>query len=137
MEKSVQSKLNSFNTLKQLFKYGVIGIISNTTGYLLYLIATNFGLPPILTMTLLYVVGATIGFFGNRQITFSYTGNFFRSGIRYTLVHLTGYFINLALLIEFVDRLGYPHQLVQAIALFVVAAFLFIMFKLYVFRTSP
>jgi putative flippase GtrA len=138
VEKSVQFKLNStLSTLRQLLKYGVIGVISNATGYLLYLIVTHFGAPPILAMTLLYAVGATIGFFGHRRLTFSYTGSVFGSGLRYTIVHLTGYFINLAILVEFVDRLGYPHQLVQAVAIFIVAAFLFIMFKLFVFRISP
>lgn len=127
----------ALNTLRQLLKYGVTGLISNGVGYLLYLIVTYFGAAPAPAMTLLYAVGAIIGFFVNRRVTFSYTGNLFGSGFRYILVHLTGYCINLGILVEFVDRLGYPHQLIQAAAIFVVAAFLFITFKLFVFRSSP
>jgi putative flippase GtrA len=86
-------------------------------------------------MTLLYGVGATIGFIGNRRLTFSHTGNVLGSGFRYILAHLTGYFLNLAILLVFVGHLGYPHQLIQAIAIFVVAGYLFIVFKFFVFRS--
>ena len=126
----------TFSTLRQLLKYGVIGVISNATGYFIYLIITYFGAPPIFAMTLLYAVGAAVGFFGNRRLTFSYKGSMVGSGFRYILVHLTGYCINLTILVEFVDQLGYPHEIVQAIAIFVVAAFLFLMFKFFVFRSS-
>ncbi|WP_447891292.1 GtrA family protein [Pseudomonas hormoni] len=123
------------STILQLIKYGLIGISTNTIGYLLYLVATYIGITPILSMTLLYILGATIGFIGNRRLTFAYTGNILGSGIRYTLVHLAGYTLNLGILVIFVDLLGYPHQIIQAIAIFTVAVFLFIMFKAFVFRS--
>jgi uncharacterized membrane protein (GlpM family) len=50
-------------------------------------------------------------------------------------VHASGYLCNLAILRVFVDRLGYPHQIVQAVAIFVVAAYLFLAFKMFVFVT--
>lgn len=129
-------KLGSMDsTIVQLIKYGIIGISTNTAGYLLYLVATHIGITPILSMTLLYLLGATIGFIGNRRLTFAYTGSILGSGTRYTLVHLAGYALNLGILVLFVDLLGYPHQIVQAIAIFTVAAFLFIMFKVFVFRS--
>ncbi|MGH8384632.1 MAG: GtrA family protein [Pseudomonas sp.] len=122
-------------TLVQLIKYGIIGISTNTAGYLLYLAATYIGITPIWSMTLLYALGASIGFVSNRRITFAYEGGIFGSGIRYVLVHLAGYALNFGILIIFVDRLGYPHQIIQVFAIFTVAAFLFIMFKFFVFRS--
>lgn len=117
----------------QLFRYALVGLLSNLAGYLAYLLFTSLGSPPKTTMTLLYGVGAAIGFLGNRNLTFSYKGDLLGSGIRYLIVHAFGYFMNLFILFMFVDELGYPHQLVQAIAIFVVAAFLFISFKFFVF----
>ncbi|QAY88434.1 hypothetical protein CUN61_29035 [Pseudomonas arsenicoxydans] len=106
-------------------------------GYLIYLFVTYCGISPLLAMTLLYSVGAIVGFVGNRQLTFNYSGSPLASGFRYILVHMVGYFLNLTLLLVFVECLGYPHQIVQAVAIFVVAAFLFVAFKFFVFRSYP
>jgi len=119
----------------QLLRYGFIGLASNTVGYLLYLGITYLGTPPKLAMTLLYVSGAALGFFGNRQLTFAHQGSILSAGLRYVLVHTLGYFLNLTILLVFVDHAGYPHELVQAMAILIVAIFLFLTFKLFVFRS--
>jgi putative flippase GtrA len=121
---------------KQLVRYALVGVASNTAGYLVYLLITYLGIPPKTAMSLLYAVAATASFFGNRSITFAYKGGVLGSSIRYFITHVVGYSMNLAILVIFVDLLGYPHQFVQAIAIFVVAAFLFVAFKFFVFRTT-
>jgi putative flippase GtrA len=118
---------------KQLTRYAFVGIVSNLAGYMLYLLASYLGATPKITMTLLYGVGATIGYFGNRSFTFSHKGSLIGPCIYYLVAHFIGYFINLVILIIFVDRFMYPHQLVQGIAILVVAGFLFIAFKFIVF----
>lgn len=117
----------------QLFRYALIGLLSNIAGYLVYLALTYMGGTPKVTMTLLYGVGAAVGFFGNRSLTFEHKGGVMGAGVRYVIVHSFGYLINLGILIVFVDILGYAHQWVQAVAIFLVAAFLFVLFKLFVF----
>ena len=117
----------------QLVRYGLVGIVSNLSGYLVYLLITYWGVEPKKTMTLLYFVGAAIGFIGNRKWAFTHKGSALKSGIRYFVAHFFGYLINLLILLTFVDRLGYPHQLVQAVAVLVVASFLFLAFKYFVF----
>ncbi len=126
----------SKGSFKQLTRYTLVGIVSNLFGYLVYLLVTYLGATPKLTMTLLYGVGAAIGYIGNRNLAFAHKGNLLGSGVRYFMAHSFGYFINLALLSIFVDQLGYAHQWVQAIAIFVVAGFLFLAFKYFVF-TDP
>jgi putative flippase GtrA len=121
------------DTFAQLTRYAFVGIVSNSAGYLVYLLLTYLGLPPKVTMTLLYGIGAAIGYMGNRNVTFMHKGGLLGSGIRYFMAHCLGYCINLAILIILVDKLGYAHQWVQAIAIFVVAGFLFIAFKFSVF----
>lgn len=130
------SALNNKSPAKQLYHYALVGIASNSSGYIVYLLATYLGGTPKITMTFLYGVGAVIGYFGNRKLTFAHKGSMLGSGIRYVIVHFFGYFFNLTILIVFVDELGYVHQLVQAIAIVVVAAFLFMAFKFFVF-TNP
>lgn len=120
-------------TLRQLFRFGVIGLLQNGIGYGLYLILTLAGLPPKPTMTVLYLVGATASFLANRRFTFGHTGKLTHAGIRFVLAHLGGYLINLLLLWWLVDQNGYPHQWVQAGAIFVVATYLFVSFRFFVF----
>lgn len=121
-------------TFAQLLRYGVVGVGNNAVGYLLYLAATYLGATPKLTMTILYGVGAAIGFWGNRRLTFAHKGDVMGTAAKYLLIQAMGYLLNFSILSIFVDRLGYPHQAVQAAAIFIVAAFLFSAYKLFVFR---
>ncbi len=118
---------------KQLTRYAFVGIVTNLTGYLVYFLVTYLGATPKITMTLLYGAGATIGYLGNRNFTFSHKGSLLGSSVSYFIAHLFGYLINLAILIVYVDQLGYEHQWVQAVAVFVVAGILFIAFKFFIF----
>ena len=123
-------------SIAQLFRYALVGLLSNVAGYLVYLAFTYLGGTPKVTMTLLYGVGAAVGFFGNRSHTFEHHGSIIGAGVRYVIVHCIGYLLNLSILIVFVDKMGYAHQWVQAIAIFIVAAFLFLAFKEFVFPAS-
>lgn len=116
----------------QLARFGVVGLASNSFGYLVYLLITHWGIEPKRTMTLLYTIGASIGYFGNRRWTFAHKG-LYGAGRRYVVAYLLGYLTNLLLLFTLVDRLGYSHQWVQAVAIFVVAGLLFLAMKYFVF----
>lgn len=120
-------------TLRQLLSYALIGVLTNILGYVLYIGLTQLSGAPKLTMTLLYGIGSIIGFLANRRFTFGHNGHIGAAGVRYLLVQFAGYLINLFLLIFFTDWLGFSHQIVQAIAVVVVAIFLFILFRTFVF----
>lgn len=119
---------------KQLLYYGLIGIITNLSWYAVYLLITSFGAEPKLVMSLIYLCGATTTYLANRKWTFQHSGHWLNSTIRYVIAHMMGYTLNLLLLLVFVDYYHYPHQWVQGIAIFIVAGFLFITFKFFVFR---
>lgn len=121
---------------RQLIRYGLVGIASNLSGVFVYLLITYVGVEPKKTMTLLYIVGAAIGFAGNRQWAFAHKGALLSSGFRYFIAHFFGYLINLFILLIFADRLGYLHQWVQAVAIVIVAGFLFLAFKYFVFPSA-
>lgn len=125
--------LSSGKTFQQFISYVCIGVLTNVLGYTVYLFLTYLWGAPKLTMTLLYFVGASIGFLANRRFTFRHKGHIGVAGARYLLVQLAGYLLNLVLLLLFVDWLGLAHQLVQAIAVVVVAIFLFFLLRFFVF----
>ena len=138
------SELNSWmkhlkdnKTLKQLFLYGITGIILNLLGFLVYLMVTWLGVEPKLAMTCLYGAGVLIGFFANKRIVFCSEDEGYRSFIKFLLAHIVGYGINFLILYYFYDVLGYMHQVVQFVAIFVVAVYLFVVFKFLVFKQSP
>ena len=123
--------------MRQLIRYGLVGMVSNITIYIVYLLITYFGVEPKTAMTLVYIIGASIGFVGNRKWTFAHRGDPASAALRYVLAHLLGYLLNFLILYIFVDHLGYAHQGVQAMAILIVAGFLFVIFKFFVFRERP
>lgn len=119
--------------ISQLFRYGLVGVVTNLALYFFYLSITYLGIEPKKAMTISYIVGVFLGFIGHRKWTFMHKGALLGSGARYIIAHLFGYLINFLILLTFVDKLGYPHQWVQAAAIIVVAAFLFVTFRYFVF----
>lgn len=120
-------------SIRQIFSFVLIGVLTNLFGYGIYILLTYLGIPPKLTVTILYPIGAAIGFFANRRFTFQHNGHIGAAGIRYLIVQLLGYLLNIFMLAFFVDRLGFPHQIIEAFAIAVVAVFLFVSSRLFVF----
>lgn len=125
--------LLDLGVFRQLLRYVLVGLATNCSGYALYLLLTYMGTTPKLTMSALYATAALLGFFANRTFTFRHDGHIGGAGVRFLLAHILGYVLNLALLLVFVDHLGFAHELVQGCAIVVVAAFLFVSFRLFVF----
>lgn len=119
--------------LAQLFRYGLVGIGINAALYLVYLFLVHCGLDPKAAMSIAYILGIAIGYFGHKQLTFANKENYCPTLIRYALAHLGGYLINLVLLWMLVDYFSWPHAFVQVLCIFVVAAYLFLIFKYWVF----
>lgn len=122
-----------FPVLLQVVRYGVVGVLNNLLGYLIYLAITYFWLDPKVAITILYPVGALTAYFGHSKYSFSYRGRSTTSLLRYVIAHLVGYSVNLLMLFIFSDKLKFPHQAVQAVAIIVVAGILFLMFRYFVF----
>lgn len=120
-------------TLYQIIRYGVVGVLNNSLGYLIYLVVTSLGVNPKAAITIFYPIVIAASYCSHLKYSFSYKGRRASSLFRYTLVYFIGYGVNLILLIMLADKLKFPHQIVQAIAIPVVAGILFIMLKFFVF----
>ena len=122
---------------KQLLRYVIAGVTNNGIAYVIYLGLAHWLESPKVAMSITYVGGMTAGFFINRGWVFN-NGNTaegiaWSSVIKYLIAHACGYGINYLILHYFVTVAGYPHPLVQAASIVVVAAFLFTMFRYFVF----
>jgi putative flippase GtrA len=121
----------------QMLRYGMVGALTNFLGYLIYLLITALWLDPKVAVTLMYPIGALIGYAGHARYSFAYSGRNSYGFLRYVIAHLIGYGVNIGLLYFFSDRLGYAHQLVQAVAIVVVAGVLYVLFRYFVFPKLP
>lgn len=123
--------------LAQVVRYGVVGVLNNLLGYLIYLVVTWVWLDPKVAVTLMYPIGAVTAYFGHAKYAFAYSGQTSHGIARYVIAHLIGYGANIGLLYVFSDRLLFPHQLVQAVAIVGVAGILFLLFRYFVFPNRP
>jgi putative flippase GtrA len=116
-----------------LFRYGIVGLSLNGAGYLIYLGLTGAGLSPYVVVGVLYPVSVLASFLLNRRWSFNFKGDIKSSLTRFIAAHIGGYFLNLGLLYVFSGLVGFPHQAVQAVAIFVVAGYLFLLLKYIVY----
>jgi putative flippase GtrA len=91
------------------------------------------GLEHKLAMTVVYISGVILTFLVNRSWSFQHSGVAHTAFIRYVLAYVIGYFVNLGVLWLAVDQLRLPHQMVQAMAILLVAVCMFLFHKYWVF----
>ena len=118
----------------QLLRFAFIGVIFNLFLYLSYLLITSLGVGHKTAMTALYATGTGLTFVLNKKWTFEHKGHVSKTFLNYVLIYLFGYLLNFCGLYLFVDRLGFSHQLVQGILIFVIALLLFLLQKSIVFK---
>lgn len=122
---------------EQFVRYVLVGLVSNTIGYVLYLLLTRSIMGPKSAMSLLYAVGVLQTFIFNRNWSFGYSGQMSSSFLRYVSTYALGYVVNLSALLVLVDIMGLSHEWVQACLVLSLAAGLFLLQRYWVFRATP
>lgn len=123
-------------THNQFLRFAIVGCVSNGVLFLMYLALTMLGVGHKVAMSALYLVGIMQTFVFNKRWAFKYQGVAPTALFRYWVVCAAGYFLNLSVLMIFVDQLGFAHQLVQGIMILIVAILTFMAHKLWVFRAG-
>ena len=127
----------STRLFRQVISFSLVGISSNLVGYGVYLALAETSLGPKLAVAILYPIGVIVSYIGNRHFTFRHDkGQAFSKGVRYLAVQVFGYLLNLLLIIWLVETLGFPHEIVQIIAILLVALMSFVMLRVFVFVRS-
>lgn len=120
-----------------IVRYGIVGVLNNLRGYLIYLVLTWLWLEPKTAVTIMYPVSAAMAYFGHARYSFSYQGKVWHGALRYCVAHVIGYSASIGILYVFSDKLGFPHQLVRFFAIFAVAGILYVLFRYFVFPNRP
>lgn len=118
----------------QFIRYVLVGLTSNVTIYVCYLIMTRFGIGPKLAMSVLYFIGVFQTFVFNKKWTFRFKGPATPALMRYATVYTVCYIFQLLVLMLLVDLMGLPHQWVMGVLILFMALLLFIAQKFWVFR---
>lgn len=84
----------------RMLRFGVVGLLNTALGYAVILAGLALGLGDIVSNAMGYAVGLVLGFFLNRQWTFSRADGF-RPGavVRYAITFLVAYGANLAIVV--------------------------------------
>lgn len=129
----MNSKKQSGNFGQQGVRFVIVGLTSNALLFLLYLLATAWGLEHKTSMTLLFFAGFLQTFVFNKNWTFEYRSSHRECLDKYAFIYGAAYLLNLVALLIFADYLRWPHQWVQGVMIFVIAAMLFFFQKYWVF----
>src|SRR5665213_1311241 len=120
-------------TSRQLLRFGIVGLLVNSALHAAYLDMVGMHVAVKVAMSITYACGVALSFILNRRWSFSRAGPLGGDAWRYLVVYLVGYAVNWLALALFVDALGFPHQAVQAAMVFIIAALVFALQKLWVF----
>lgn len=118
---------------RQIIRYGINGVLVNLTLYGLYFVITTLGVGHKVAASLTYGIGVLLSFLAHRTWTFRSQGHWTRESVRFVATYLSGYAVQLLGLFLLVDGLGMDHRIAQALMILVVAAFLFILQRMWVF----
>ncbi|MGY3567528.1 GtrA family protein [Sinomonas sp. RB5] len=119
--------------LARLFRFVVVGLVNNAVGYGLFVVQSLAGVGHTEAMTVSYVVGMAVSFWGNRAWTFGHDGPLWPTVLRFLGANAVGYGVNYVLLTALVEGWGWPQIPAQLAATAVVAACTFTLMRLWVF----
>lgn len=122
--------------LREFASYAAIGLCINSTAIGVYLLLVAIGLMPELVSFLLYISGASLSYLGNRTLTFNSTVAHTTAFPRFLMAHSLGLAVQLSLLSFLHRTAGLSHQLSQVITVSLIALYLYIAFKHYVYPRS-
>ena len=86
-------------------------------------------------MTVLYGAGVLQTFLFNQRWSFRGRGPGGAALVRYCIAYTSGYAMNYLILAVFVDYLGLAHQYVQGVVIIMLTLYLFILQRMWVFRS--
>ena len=124
---------HSIKNFRELFKYGITGIILNLSGYLTYIILTSYGIDPKLTVILIAPIFIFFTFIIQKNYIFYSKKKSFLIAINYLVLCVIGNLINIFFLYVFVDLLSFPHQIIQFLSMIIIGLMFYLCLKYYIF----
>jgi putative flippase GtrA len=119
-----------------VLRFGLIGGLNNLLSYGIFVVLTLAGVASIAAASITYETGMVVSYLANRTFTFRHSGSTRRSVLRFVVVNIAGYAVNVAILAVFVEQIGWNALIVQLGAIVVVATGIYLGMRFWVFRAS-
>ena len=120
----------------EFIRFALTGITTNALALCGFYLLVLVGIDPLIVVSIFYVLSVSLAFVLNKQWSFSHTGDFGTSAVRYVFVYFICYILNMFALDYFSKQQGYPPMIVQSIAVIIAAVLLFLAQKFWVFRSN-
>ena len=119
----------------QAQRFVLVGIISNGLCYGFFLALLWSGLVGyVQAMTVAYYLGVILSFLFNKVFTFEHQGRFMPALVRFIVLYLSGYLINLWLLRFLVESWEWSAAVAQLLVIVILAVYFFFMQRAVVFK---
>ena len=123
------------SSVNQIIKYSSVGIVTNTIGYILYIVFSNLmGVPPPIASILAGFMVIGISYHFNKRFTFKSQNNGPVKAMNYYLLYFSAILLHSSTIFIFSSILGFVHEIVAGISLAVISCLLFLIQKFYFFN---
>ena len=120
--------------IKQVIKFGIVGVANTIIGYGTYLILITFGVNVQLAMAGNWVIGSIFSFFLNKYWTFGQKNSDFASVIRFIIVCTVAMLLNIVFVTIAVNFLGMEKKIGGLVSMGLVIVVNFLGQKFFAFR---
>ncbi len=122
----------------QFFKFGIVGVINTVNSWIIYYVLLFFNVHYLVANTISYFCSTLIGYLLNKIWVFKKNENDNKkdkaSLIKYYVVYISSYFLNMFCMYLFVDILKLSDKIAPILVLFITVPYNFLFSRLWVFK---
>lgn len=129
--KILNNKLSS-----ETIRFVLVGVLNTVVGYGCYFVLLYLQVNYIISLAISHIVGVTNSFFWNKYWTFKSKGNIKHELVKFISVYVITFFLNLGILVIFVEYVKVDKRVAQVYALFIVTIISYIGHKFWSFKSK-
>jgi putative flippase GtrA len=123
------------STINQIVKYGFIGILTTSIGYIFYILLSNIvGINPSISAILSGAIITSISYHLNSTYTFKAKDIKKKITLSFYLLYISAIFIHSLIIFIFSNIFNFAHEIVAGISLIIISLSLFLIQKFYLFN---
>jgi len=123
------------STINQITKYGFVGILTTSIGYIFYIILSNLiGIIPSISAILSGAIVTIISYYLNTTFTFKAKNIERKITLNYYLLYISAIFLHSFIIFMFSNILNFAHEIVAGVSLIILSLSLFLIQKFYLFN---
>ena len=122
-------------TVKQFMQFGIVGVINTLSSWVVYYPLIFFKVDYILATTLAYFISSIIGYLLNKVWVFKSKEKKTKSLVKYYVVYISSYFLNIGCMYLFVQIMGISTYIAPILVLFVTVPYNYLFSRFWVFKS--